>query len=216
LYTSKRCRYITCMPRGLRTELVLYAKSGLRHSWRSHWSQLNRNIKNVTTAANKLDKMHISHKIKVHISCFCCITKTFSKYSYGHLLKPLATLLTSWTFRPSNKTSGSLLGQRNKSLTLHTSYLYIKHVKLPEGKFPNSVPGPEEPAAVTLPARRSSDEFRDSDILCSCLIMTNRKLKYSMRWSSPWFWSSRNSRTHLDINIVIKEYCWQQKIVLRT
>lgn len=54
-----------------------------------------------------------------------------------------------------------------------------------------------------LPARRSSDELRDSDILCSCLIMTNLKLKYSMRWSRPWFWSSRNSRTHLDINIVV-------------
>jgi hypothetical protein len=63
----------------------------------------------------------------------------------------------------------------------HASYLYIRYEKLSEGKFHNTVPGPEEPAAVTLPARRSSDEFRDSDILCSCLIMTNRKLKYSMR-----------------------------------
>jgi hypothetical protein len=73
------------------------------------------------------------------------------------------------------------MGQRNKFLTLHSSSLYIKYEKLPEENFPNSVPGPEDPAAVTLPARRSSDEFHDSDILCSCLIMTNRKLKYSMR-----------------------------------
>ena len=73
------------------------------------------------------------------------------------------------------------MGQWNKFLTLHASYLYTKHEKLPEEKFPNNVPGPEEPAAVMLPARRSSDEFCDSDILCSCLIMTNRKFKYSMR-----------------------------------
>lgn len=73
------------------------------------------------------------------------------------------------------------MGRRNKFLTLHASYLYVKYEKLSEEKFQNSVPGPEEPAAVMLPARRSSDEFRDSDSLCSCLIMTNRKLKYSMR-----------------------------------
>jgi len=73
------------------------------------------------------------------------------------------------------------MGQRNKFLTLHASYLYTKYEKLPEEKSPDSVPGPEEPAAVTLLARRSSDVFCDSDVLCSCLIMTNRKLKYSIR-----------------------------------
>jgi len=108
------------------------------------------------------------------------------------------------------------MGQRNKFLTRHASCPYIKYEKPPEENFPNSVPGPEDPAAVTPPARRSSDEFCDSDILCSCLIMTNRKLKYSMRWSSPWFSSSRNSRTHLDINILINEYCVERKIALRT
>lgn len=106
-----------------------------------------------------------------------CFLNTALGISYSHL--PHFVLHENLGL--SNKTSGSLMGQRNKFLTLHTSYLYIKYGKLPAEKFPNSVPGPEEPAAVTLPARRSSDEFCDSDILCSCLIMTNRKFKYSMR-----------------------------------
>jgi hypothetical protein len=45
----------------------------------------------------------------------------------------------------------------------------------------NMIPDADEPPAVTLPARRSSEELRDSDVLCSCLIMTKRKLKYSIR-----------------------------------
>jgi hypothetical protein len=64
----------------------------------------------------------------------------------------------------------------NFSLFMYVIFIQLCQ-RVPEHKVQNSVPGPEEPEAVTSPARRSSEELRDPDILCSCLIISSRKLK---------------------------------------
>lgn len=138
-------------------------------------------------------RVSVADSIRVHLYIPCTQNKTKNGEIYPFPKSVCFILFNVIIFLISQMNEGKIY-ILNFQCSFHDKYRVI--TPLPASKnFPSCITNGNNiiPWAIF-----SVETFVASpQILCSCRIITNLKLRYSISESRPWFWSSRNSRTHL-------------------